>query len=110
MEVKRTETDPRSVAEIQIVGRRWFQRSYGNTYHTATVKIVLSDGESHTWKSGETYGYDSQYETTALELLDAHGFMREYDRRKHGPLSLYCRENGIRLDSFAIDVQRERDL
>ena len=48
-----------------ISGRRWFQKVYGNTYHTTT--LFYSDGTSE--KSDRTYGYGDQYLQTAYEMM-----------------------------------------
>lgn len=73
---------------LTILGRRWFDRANGNTYHSVTVLI---DGKK-AWGSGMTYGYGDQYIWTAAEWLNANGHLPDYDRE---PLSLYCREHGI---------------
>lgn len=54
----------KKINTMKIEGKRWFQRSYGNTYHT--VKVFV-DGEI--LKSEITYGYGSHYLQTAAELL-----------------------------------------
>ena len=54
---------------ITLIGRRWFQKTYGNTYHTVTVLI---DGkEVH--QSPKTYGYGDQYAQTGLDWLQENG-------------------------------------
>lgn len=50
---------------VHVTIRRWFQRTYGNTYHTATLHF--SDGS--TQKSGLTYGYGDQGLQTAVEMM-----------------------------------------
>jgi len=57
---------------IIIDGRRWFQKTYGNTYHSVTVTV---DGQ--TFSSGIHYGYGDQYRQTALELLQKHGYFKD---------------------------------
>ena len=54
----------KKINTMKIEGKRWFQRSYGNTYHT--VKVFVN-GE--VLKSEITYGYGSHYLQTAAELL-----------------------------------------
>ena len=77
-----------------IEGRRWFQRSYGNTYHTATLHF--SDGTSET--SPKQYGYGEQCLQTAFEMMGLE----------------YTGTRGLREDlniTYSIsDVSRERDL
>ena len=48
-----------------IEGRRWFQRSYGNTYHN-TILHLKGGGRL---ESGQQYGYDDQYLQAAFEMM-----------------------------------------
>ncbi len=57
------------IQSIRIYARRWFQKSYGNTYHRTHVYIVTSDGKEHSYDSGIHYGYDEQYIQTAVDIL-----------------------------------------
>lgn len=50
---------------VLVVGRRWFDRANGNTYHTAEVFV----NDKYVGKSRMTYGYDEQYIQTAKEIL-----------------------------------------
>lgn len=98
------ETEARSRCKsITVVGRRWFQRTYGNTYHTADIYV---DGVLvHTLPV--QYGYGSQYSYNAVEWLKANGYL---------PSDLttfpryYCEERGIAWVDTVTDVRRERDL
>lgn len=99
------EFDPSSVRYVEIIGRRWFQRTYGNTYHTAQV---FFDGELVATVP-RSYGYDSMYEQNAINALDRLGFMP--GREPHEPGWRYFRDrHGCRYSSTAIDVQREKDM
>lgn len=77
-----------------INGKRWFQKTFGNTYHTAT--IYYSDGTSE--KSKITYGYDEQYLQTAAQLANLPELARWQYRKEHG------------ITISVSDVRRERDL
>lgn len=75
------------IKEISITGKRWFQRSYGNTYHSVSVSVVVSRevadrcvckphypaGNGDVWIDlayvGEEYGYERMFEQTALAVL-----------------------------------------
>lgn len=59
----------KKINTLEVIGARWFQRSYGNTYHTATVIV---NGEE--LKSGIAYGYGNAYLQTAADLLHANGY------------------------------------
>lgn len=59
----------KKINELKILGKRWFQKSYGNTYHTVTVIV---NGEE--LKSGIKYGYENAYLQTAADLLRVNGY------------------------------------
>lgn len=59
----------KKINTLEVIGKRWFQKSYGNTYHTTTVIV---NGEE--LKSGITYGYGNAYLQTAADLLSANGY------------------------------------
>jgi|DEB0MinimDraft_3_1074331.scaffolds.fasta_scaffold37754_2 hypothetical protein len=82
----------RKVTHIE--GRRWFQKTYGNTYHTTT--LFYDDGTSE--KSDRHYGYGEQCLQTAFEMMDLE----------------YTGTRGLREDlgiTYSIvDVERQKDL
>lgn len=84
---------------LHIEGRRWFQKSYGNTYHS--VRIFL-DGKQIA-HIPQSYGYGDQYLQTAREWLRSNG----YPDMEYG--TLYLRET-MGGTCSVIDVARERDL
>ena len=77
----------RTNASVTIAGRRWFQRSYGNTYHSVTI---YADGFSFILST--QYGYGDQWEQTARDWLRDVGF------------------TGTVEVGSVTDVARERDL
>lgn len=86
---------------LVIIGRRWFQRTYGNTYHS--VSITLANGE--TINSGKHYGYGEQYMQTAYAMLRER--VPELPERGCITIELNKRFN---LVYQVMDVARERDL
>lgn len=88
----------KKIESLEIYGKRWFQKSYGNTYHTATVVV---NGEE--LKSGITYGYGNHYLTTAAELLKANGYDIPDDNGKAFAMM-------IKYEHSATDVKRKKDL
>jgi hypothetical protein len=86
---------------LHIEGRRWFQKTYGNTYHTVRIFV---DGELvHT--SERQYGYGDQFLQTALDWLKTNGKApadAEYGTR-------YLREQ-LGGTYSVVDVTRQRDL
>ena len=88
---------------VFVVGRRWFDRANGNTYHTAEVEV---NGE-YVGKSRMTYGYGDNYLETAKEiLLEKYNFPKGMTERS----SLWqLREYGVVLNKSVIDGLK-RDL
>lgn len=74
---------------------RWFQKSYGNTYHK--VRLHYADGTTVT--SPMTYGYDEHCLHTALQMFEPGSTAHP---------SLRLRE--LRIPYTVQDVARERDL
>ena len=54
----------KQIKNIHIEARRWFQKSYGNTYH-----FVMAYVSDKILEKGFQYGYDDQFFQTAGELL-----------------------------------------
>ena len=77
---------------IIIDARRWFDRTYGNTYHSVTVTVKHTRKEDLVLRCDFAYGYDEQYLQTAHELLHP----TRYDRKK---FHVTC-----------VDVQRKKEL
>jgi hypothetical protein len=88
---------------VEVVGRRWFDRVNGNTYHTAEVFV----NDKFVAKSRMTYGYDEQYVQTAKELL-----LEKYNlpkgMKETSPL-WQLREYGVKLTQSVSDGLK-RDL
>ena len=60
----------KKILTLRISAKRWFQKSYGNTYHIVKAfvngeEVVISD---------ISYGYDNHFLTTAADLLRAKGY------------------------------------
>ncbi len=94
---------------ITIIGRRWFQKSYGNTYCTAT--IIVDGKEVH--RTEKEYGYGDYYEQVAWAWLDTQGLAPPREKYEWGGSEApfrYCDANGIEYHREAFDVPRERDL
>lgn len=85
---------------IVIVGRRWFERVNGNTYHSCTVTV---NGEE-VGHEPFTYGYGSQWEYTGLELLK-----KVYDVPETVTAPWKLKEV-CNLVTTVSDVQRKKDL
>jgi hypothetical protein len=94
---------------LHIHGRRWFERTNGNTYHT--VAIFVNGRSIH--KTERVYGYGSQYQQSACEWLDANGYLPDIERYKWGgteSLWRYCDRRSIPFVDEVDDVPRRKDL
>lgn len=86
------------IETLKIYGKRWFQKSYGNTYHTVTVIV---NGEE--MKSGITYGYGNHYLQTAADMLKNAGYdIPDNTGEAYAMMTKY--------DHDAEDVKRKKDL
>lgn len=93
---------------FHIEGRRWFQKSYGNTYHTA----YIYQGGTCLVKLGPTCGYGDQFLLqTAFVWLYAHGLPQPPEHWHGGTQygTQYLREV-LRSTYSVADVAREKDL
>ena len=96
--------------QITIIGKRWFQRTYGNTYHTA--EIIINGAHVHTTE--REYGYDDQYIETALSWLEKQKKIEP--RKRHTSTNIgealwqYTKRTDIAFTTRALDVPRQKDL
>jgi len=99
----------KKVRSITVIGRRWFDKTYGNTYHSASIMV---NGEC-VHKIPFSYGYENQYEWNARMWLAENGFLPGIESRDGAPgesLWRYCERLGITYASEVVDVARKRDL
>lgn len=103
----------RKPKSISIRGRRWFQKSYGNTYFSATIYV---NGEK-VHHIPFQYGYDEQYLQAATEWLTENGYLpgqKIYESggyvRGYEPLWQYTRRRNIKFAYHVVDVERKKDL
>ena len=86
---------------VVVIGKRWFERVNGNTYHSCYVSV---NGEP----AGENkfeYGYGNQWEYTGLSLLKLHYKVPE------DVTSLWKLKNyGIKLFTHYTDVSAKKYL
>jgi len=84
-----------------ITGKRWFQATYGNTYHS--VKITdLEKNETITYIPFR-HGYGDHYRQTAYDELVKLGLVEKSDQFDH-------ELNRKRFIWNVVDVPRKRDL
>lgn len=89
--------------EISLLGRLW-KDHYGNSYHTARIKV---NGE-FVYTTPVTYGYGGQYEQTAKKWLSDNEHIKETEYPT--TLRRFCDDNGIRFDSVSVDVKFKKEL
>lgn len=94
--------------EIRIVGRRWFQRTYGNTYHVAYVYV---DGVL-VYTSPRHYGYGEQYEETGWSWLEDNNVIPKRHSANGGYEAPWrqAEDLGIKYSRESYDVKRQKDL
>ena len=94
---------------IHIEGRRWFQKTYGNTYNTV---YIYRNGELAA-KLPMEYGYGEYYLQRAFAWLGNNGMPELLETYKNGGLknygTQYLREVMHGTHSV-IDVARQKDL
>ena len=89
---------------IKITAKRWFQKTYGNTYHSCLVEKCTGTGNDYKREvigyEPFSYGYDRSYLSTTAKILGMdEGILRE-DIRNHP--EHFC--------IFCTDVTRKKDL
>lgn len=101
---------------IVIVGRRWFDKTYGNTYFTSEVFI---DGEL--WNDAchsISYGYGDQYAWDTFTKIEENKHEKyiipKRERHDNGNIKeafwQYSERTGIKVSYTATDVSRKKDL
>lgn len=95
---------------LTIIGRRWFQKTYGNTYHTV---VAIVNGKQLV-NTDRQYGYGEQYISTAVEELEKLGYLADRKKYAHGGfaenLRQYCERKGITYVATCTEVARQKDL
>lgn len=105
-------TKEMGITRFSMSGKRWFQKSAGNTYHSVELSALVSDSWVHLGKVDFTYGYDDQYTQTGVDWLIENGYIDKTPEHGNGRPSHYgwqFREANC-IDADVIDVTRKRDL
>lgn len=103
------------IEQVHVTARRWFQKSYGNTYHSVYLSVLLKGSDSYIDLGFEPfrYGYDRQYEQTALDLfyqcVDVPQ-KQDLESVKVAYLQTACQMLGIKYSEDVQDVSRKKDL
>lgn len=94
---------------VHIQARRWFQKSYGNTYFSLQVDVEIAGKIVEVVNVPFEYGYGDHYDTVALEQFKV---AVNLDK----PLADYCylsralKESDIKVYNHVSDVNRKKDL
>jgi hypothetical protein len=94
---------------LQLVGRRWFQRGPGNTYHS--VEIWINGVHAH--RIPFSYGYGEGYQQSAFAWLEAEGYLTLERYERSGGVEAPFRAAqrlGFTFNSTCSDVGRKKDL
>jgi hypothetical protein len=91
---------------IHVSARKWFDKVNGNTYHS--VAVTLPDGTVRT--VGQTYGYGTQYEETAIRLVTPDGSYPKHPNGNPKPAWKWYEENGYQVIYDVVLVPRKKDL
>lgn len=95
---------------VTVFARRW-NDTHGNTYHS--VKVYY-DGNIVNKDLGDAteiyYGYDRQWETTALNLLYRHGIYEEKDNKPQVLRRVVEEQNNDKLVADCADVSSKKEL
>lgn len=94
---------------IHIEGRRWFQRTYGNTYNSVRI---FKDGAQVAYLP-RVYGYGEYFLQRAFRWLGENGMPELLEEHANGSPknygTRYLRE--VMAGTYSvIDVERQRDL
>lgn len=92
-----------TLKKVEIYGKRWFQRSYGNTYFS--VEIHINNNFVH--KIDYQYGYGDQFQHVAFKWLKENGYVKTDENTWSWR---YFKENNIEYSVYAQDVKRKKDL
>lgn len=100
----------KQIDNLEIYGKRWFQKSYGNTYHS--VNVYVND---ELLRCDFAYGYGSQYLQTACDLLIDAGYDVQTYYTDGSPKDNYCSlldilRNNDNFTEKVTDVKRKKDL
>lgn len=93
------------ISYIKIIAKRWFQRSFGNTYHSVNVLVASGTGKEYKLESlgyiPFRYGYDEHYLNTAAEILGIS------EQELKALIAKYSTEKFVIV---CTDVNRKKDL
>lgn len=89
---------------LTIVGRRWFEKTNGNTYHS----VAVYDGKKLVGSVDFAYGYGDMFLQTAFDIARGAGYYggEQYSSGGYKEYGKFCQENFYTV----ADVARKKDL
>lgn len=96
-----------TIESLAIHGRRWFQKTYGNTYHSATIEACIGGQWLQIGRTAVHYGYGECYLMSAGEWLIQNGY---YECESECFLVSRQIQGALKVSHFAADVARKADL
>src|SRR5678816_1480472 len=97
---------------IVLIGRRWFQKGPGNTYHDTEIIAQGFKGGILHHRTTMDYGYGDTYIQTGARWLEDQGVLKleRYSNGAVEPLWRYCQDHGIKLITSVVDVGSRKEL
>jgi hypothetical protein len=96
-----------------VIVKRWFQKSYGNTYHS----VRIFKGNELIAENLFEYGYGDHYRQTTLKLLQDKNLFQKTGKRLSSGVNKdfydfiqYCKENPDFIVYHVTDVNCKKDL
>lgn len=105
-------TTQMGITRFAMHGKRWFQKSAGNTYHSVELTALVGESWVNLGKVDFEYGYDEGYTQTGVDWLIDNGYLEKTPPHDNGVSTIYgwrFREAN-NIDTDVIDVNRKRDL
>ncbi len=97
---------------IVIIGRKWWHKGPGNTYHDAEIIVHGSGKTVLQHRTSYDLGYGEGYVQSAAEWLESQGIIK-LERYSNGgvqPLWQYCQDHGIKLIRTEMNVTSKKEL
>ncbi|MNR05405.1 hypothetical protein D3C85_1214360 [compost metagenome] len=101
------------IEKIAIKGVRWFQKTYGNTYHVSYISALIDGKWIELGRTKMQYGYGDHYLVTAGEWLIENGFIEhnsESDSQAAYGIAYRTVREILDIEETSEDVKRKKDM
>lgn len=96
-----------NIEAFSIKGVRWFQKSFGNTYHIAYISALIDGTWVELGSTEMSYGYGGHYLVTAGDWLIENGFIN--CATGYALAGCGVRE-ALNIEHYSEDVKRKKDM